>query len=178
RARDRHAQLPAFPALARRGLRSAARRARRGLAARRRALHGTADLRSADGSRGLDRRVADRLRRVRVVVSADRSRLLDARPESPADAFVRDRDFRRAFARIGLPVTLVPGTETTTFALTYRGDDREMTVERLGDAWHPQDVAAVPRAAWVHVAPLLRGDFPAEMLAALARGRRLSFDGQ
>ncbi|TMK68806.1 MAG: carbohydrate kinase family protein [Actinobacteria bacterium] len=36
----------------------------------------------------------------------------------------------------------------------------------------------MPRAAWVHVAPLLRGDFPAETLAALARGRRLSFDGQ
>ena len=31
---------------------------------------------------------------------------------------------------------------------------------------------------WVHVAPLLRSDFPAETLAALARGRRLSFDGQ
>ena len=32
--------------------------------------------------------------------------------------------------------------------------------------------------AWVHVAPLLRSDFPAETLAAIARGRRLSFDGQ
>jgi sugar/nucleoside kinase (ribokinase family) len=89
-----------------------------------------------------------------------------------------ERDFRRAFARIGLPVALVPARETTTFALTYHGDDREMTVERLGDAWSPEDVAAVPRGAWVHVAPLLRGDFPAESLGALARGRRLSFDGQ
>ena len=89
-----------------------------------------------------------------------------------------ERDFRRAFARIGLPVTLAPAMETTTFALTYHGDDREMTVERLGEAWSAQDVAPVPRGAWVHVAPLLRGDFPAETLAALARGRRLSFDGQ
>ena len=30
----------------------------------------------------------------------------------------------------------------------------------------------------MHVAPLLRSDFPAETLAALAHGRRLSFDGQ
>jgi sugar/nucleoside kinase (ribokinase family) len=86
--------------------------------------------------------------------------------------------FRRAFARLGLPVTLVPGTVTTTFGLTYHGDDREMTVERLGDVWSPQDIAAVPRGAWVHVAPLLCGDFPVETLSSLARGRRLSFDGQ
>src|SRR5207244_11494058 len=32
--------------------------------------------------------------------------------------------------------------------------------------------------AWVHAAPLLRSDFPAETLAALARQRTLSFDGQ
>ena len=30
----------------------------------------------------------------------------------------------------------------------------------------------------MHVAPLLRSDFPAETIAALARGRRISFDGQ
>src|SRR4029079_5520518 len=31
---------------------------------------------------------------------------------------------------------------------------------------------------WVHVAPLLRSDFPAATLAALAAGRRLSLHGQ
>src|SRR5206468_93853 len=31
---------------------------------------------------------------------------------------------------------------------------------------------------WVHVAPLARSDFPVETLAELARGRRLSLDGQ
>jgi sugar/nucleoside kinase (ribokinase family) len=36
----------------------------------------------------------------------------------------------------------------------------------------------VTPGAWVHVAPLLRSDFPAETVAALARGRRVSFDGQ
>jgi sugar/nucleoside kinase (ribokinase family) len=86
--------------------------------------------------------------------------------------------FRHAFARLGLPLTLVRGSETTTFGLSYAGDRREMTVERVGDTWSPADVAAVPRGGWVHVAPLLSGDFPVETLARLARGRRLSFDGQ
>ena len=86
-------------------------------------------------------------------------------------------DFRRAFAQLGLPVTLVPGTVTTTFGLHYDGDHREMTVEQVGDAWTEADAAAVPRGAWVHVAPLLRGDFPAAAVASLARGRRVSFDG-
>ena len=53
-----------------------------------------------------------------------------------------------------------------------------MTVEHLGDTWTPDDAEVVPPGGWVHVAPLLRSDFPAETLAALARGRHLSFDGQ
>jgi sugar/nucleoside kinase (ribokinase family) len=53
-----------------------------------------------------------------------------------------------------------------------------MSVERIGDVWSPSDVARLPRGGWVHAAPLLRGDFPAETLAALAGGRRLSLDGQ
>jgi sugar/nucleoside kinase (ribokinase family) len=89
-----------------------------------------------------------------------------------------ERRFRRGFARLGVPVRLVPGRETTTFAFAYEGDRRIMQVERVGEAWSPADVAGVPASAWVHVGPLLRGDFPARTLAALARGRRLSFDGQ
>jgi sugar/nucleoside kinase (ribokinase family) len=89
-----------------------------------------------------------------------------------------ERRFRRGFARLGVPVRFVPGRETTTFSFTYEGDRRIMRVERVGEAWSPADVAAVPASAWVHVAPLLRGDFPARTLAALARGRRVSFDGQ
>ena len=54
-----------------------------------------------------------------------------------------------------------------------------MTVEHLGNAWTPADAKVLTPGAWVHVAPLLRSDFPAETLAAIARGRRrLSFDGQ
>jgi len=91
-------------------------------------------------------------------------------------------DERLAYARrlsaLGLPVVMLPGTKTTSFSFSYDGDTREMTVEQLGDAWTPADAAVVPTGAWVHVAPLLRSDFPAETLAALARGRRLSLDGQ
>ena len=59
-----------------------------------------------------------------------------------------------------------------------KGDKRTMIVDHPGDSWSPKDAKAVPRGAWVHVAPLLRSEFPAETIAALARGRRISFDGQ
>ena len=93
-----------------------------------------------------------------------------AREDEPA--------FRQGFARLGLAVTLVPGTATTTFAFSYHGDRREMRVVRVGDVWSEAEAAAVPHGAWVHAAPLLRDDFPADTLAALARGRHLSLDGQ
>ena len=51
-----------------------------------------------------------------------------------------------------------------------------MLVDAIADPWTPEEVEV--RASWVHVAPLSRSDFPAETLAALARGRRVSFDGQ
>ena len=86
--------------------------------------------------------------------------------------------FRDGFARLGVQVTLVPGSVTTTFALHYEGDRREMRVERIGDVWSEADLGAVPRSGWVHAAPLLRGDFSTDALAELARGRRLSLDGQ
>jgi sugar/nucleoside kinase (ribokinase family) len=86
--------------------------------------------------------------------------------------------YLRRLAAIGLPVTVLPGAATTSFAFRYEGDRRIMHVVRTGDAWTPADVAAVEPRAWVHVAPLLRCDFPVETLAALARGRRLCVDGQ
>src|SRR5947209_5947375 len=89
-----------------------------------------------------------------------------------------ERRFRRSFARLGLPVHFVPGRATTTFSFTYEGDRRIMRVERVGDVWSPDDVVDVPHGAWVHVAPLLRGDFPPRTLASIARGRRVSLDAQ
>jgi sugar/nucleoside kinase (ribokinase family) len=88
------------------------------------------------------------------------------------------RVFRRPFARLGVPVRLVTGGETTSFSFSYDGDRRKMHVDAVGDVWQPDDVAGVPRGAWVHLAALLRGDFPAATLDALARGRRLSLDAQ
>jgi sugar/nucleoside kinase (ribokinase family) len=86
--------------------------------------------------------------------------------------------YLRRLAAVGLPARVLRGTATTAFAFRYEGDRRIMEVVDEGDSWTPDDVAAIPPRAWVHVAPLLRDDFPAETLAALARGRRVSFDGQ
>jgi sugar/nucleoside kinase (ribokinase family) len=91
-------------------------------------------------------------------------------------------DERTAYSRrlisVGLPVVMLQGTSTTAFSFYYVDSTRFMTVEHTGDTWTPADVRQVAPGAWVHVAPLLRSEFPAETLAALARGRRLSLDGQ
>ncbi len=84
---------------------------------------------------------------------------------------------------LGFPVAWRRDTATSTFAISYHGDDRVMTVEAVGDPWRPDDVEgwvaeALGDVEWVHLAPLFRPDFPADTLAALERGRRLSFDGQ
>jgi sugar/nucleoside kinase (ribokinase family) len=84
----------------------------------------------------------------------------------------------RRVAALGLPVRVLRGTTTTSFAFRYEGDRRIMEVVATGDSWTPAEVGAVEPRAWVHVAPLLRSDFSPETLAALARGRRLSLDGQ
>jgi sugar/nucleoside kinase (ribokinase family) len=72
----------------------------------------------------------------------------------------------------------VPGRATASFEFSYEGDRREMSVVAMGDAWEPDDVVLPAEVEWVHVAPLLRSDFPAATLAALAPGRNLLLDGQ
>jgi sugar/nucleoside kinase (ribokinase family) len=83
-------------------------------------------------------------------------------------------------AALGVPVSWRPAATTAEFSMRYDGEQRRMTVERLGDPWRPEDarLPALARVDWVHAAALLRSDFPAETLAALTRGRRLSLDGQ
>jgi sugar/nucleoside kinase (ribokinase family) len=90
------------------------------------------------------------------------------------------REYLRRLASLGLPVSLTAGGETMSFSFRYDADGhREMRVETLGEPWDDGDepAQALRRAEWVHVAPLLRGDFPPEALERIARRRRVLFDG-
>ena len=82
-----------------------------------------------------------------------------------------------ALAALGLYVTVLDAERTAAFALSYDGEARTTEVRAVGDAWRPEDVAAID-ARWVHVSPLAKTDFPAETLRELARGRTISYDGQ
>jgi sugar/nucleoside kinase (ribokinase family) len=84
----------------------------------------------------------------------------------------------RPLVRLGLPVLWRAGEATAAFSFHYDGDRRTMTVDVLGPSWSPSDLRGLERVEWVHVGALARTDFPAETLATLARGRRVSFDGQ
>lgn len=92
-----------------------------------------------------------------------------------------DRElFEPYLARLGVPVATLPARRTSGFSLDYEGEKRTMEVDAVGDPWTPADVQRLDADVdWVHVAPLVRSDFPVETLAALAAGgRRVSFDGQ
>ena len=84
----------------------------------------------------------------------------------------------------GLPVAFRAGEHTAAFAFHYEGDHRVMHVDEIGDPWTPADVTgwvedALGDARWIQVGALLRTDFAAGTLAALARGgRRLLVDAQ
>ena len=107
-------------------------------------------------------------------------RRLDVRAELHARCALEDREaLVLPVARLGTPVRYVPGESTATFRIAYEGDRRSMVIEAIGDVWLPDDVPRLrDEVRWVHVAPLARSDFPAETLARIARGRRVSFDGQ
>ena len=89
--------------------------------------------------------------------------------------------FLRRLASVGIPVALVCGGDTTAFSFSYDAEKhRTMHVDALGEPWHEDELPLrlLGRVEWLHVAPLLRGDFPPEVLERLARGRRLLLDGQ
>ena len=93
------------------------------------------------------------------------------------------RDLLTPLVCLGLPVLWHAASSTAEFSMSYEGDERSMSMDRLGEPWTPDEVAgwvakALAGVEWVHVASLSRSDFPAETLAVLGRGRRLSFDGQ
>ena len=90
------------------------------------------------------------------------------------------RSYLRRLAALGLPVSLAAAGETTSFSFRYDAHgNREMRVETIGEPWSEGDEPerALRRVEWVHVAPLLRDDFPPETLERLARRRRLLLDG-
>ena len=84
---------------------------------------------------------------------------------------------------LGIPVVHKKGSRTIEFGIENEGDRRRLLIQQPGDGFTPADVRewlgpALARSDWVHAGALTRDDFPAETLAALRRGRRLSFDGQ
>jgi sugar/nucleoside kinase (ribokinase family) len=90
------------------------------------------------------------------------------------------RSYLRRLAALGLPVSLAAAGETTAFSFEYDAEgNREMRVEAVGEPWSEGDdpELALRRVEWVHVAPLLRDDFPPERLERVARRRRVLLDG-
>ena len=84
-------------------------------------------------------------------------------------------------ARFGSLVQILPSEATSSFSLDYDDTDhRHIGVQAIGPVWTEAEIdAADPTTTWVHLAPLLRTDFPASTLAALAaRGHRVAYDGQ
>lgn len=78
----------------------------------------------------------------------------------------------------GLPVTWYENRETTAYSFHYEGDRRIMRQDAVGDAWSVErSLGAVGDAPWVDVCALVRGEFPPDVLAALASdGRELLVD--
>lgn len=95
---------------------------------------------------------------------------------APRDAAI----FNEMLDTIDVPTVVVDCETTSAFELDYSGEQRTVTVAAIGDRWLAAHFDVNPiDTSWVHVAPLLRSDFPAATVAALAAaGRRISFDGQ
>ncbi len=81
-------------------------------------------------------------------------------------------------AALGVPFDWLPAPSTATFELRYTGEERKLIVADTGAPWTLADVRTVGRADWVQVGALTRADFPADVLAELARDRRVALDGQ
>jgi sugar/nucleoside kinase (ribokinase family) len=89
--------------------------------------------------------------------------------------------YLRRLTSLGIPVSLVAGGETTAFSFSYDAEKhRTMRVEAVGEAWGGDELPLrlLRRVEWIHVTPLLRGDFPPGVVERLARGRRLLLDAQ
>ena len=79
---------------------------------------------------------------------------------------------------LGVPVLWRAAPTTASFALTYGGEERELELVAASSPWTHEDALAVGRSEWVQIGALTRDDFPTDVLALLARDRRLALDGQ
>jgi sugar/nucleoside kinase (ribokinase family) len=89
--------------------------------------------------------------------------------------------FRTLVNRFRAILRVLPADRTSSFRLDYDDvDHRRMSVEAIGPVWDRAEIeAADPDTTWVHLAPLLRTDFPPGTLALLGeRGHRVAYDGQ
>ena len=89
--------------------------------------------------------------------------------------------FAGVLDRFGSLVRIIDSDRTAGFRLDYVDvDHRAMSVTALGPIWGTEEIeTADPTTTWVHLAPLMRADFPEETLALLAaRGHRVAYDGQ
>ncbi|HEU4449006.1 MAG TPA: carbohydrate kinase family protein [Gaiellaceae bacterium] len=95
---------------------------------------------------------------------------------------IADED-RPRLAALGLPVVARSAARTIGFRIENDGARRRLEIDELGEPWSEADVRgwvgeALAGCDWVHAGALTRGDFGPGALAALRRGRKLSFDGQ
>lgn len=89
--------------------------------------------------------------------------------------------FAGVLDRFGTLVRIIDSDRTAGFRLDYVDvDHRAMSVTALGPIWGSSEIeTADPATSWVHLAPLMRADFPETTLALLAaRGHRVAYDGQ
>src|SRR4051812_40008428 len=89
--------------------------------------------------------------------------------------------FQRRLASLGLPASLSSGGATTSFSFSYdAAGERTMHVDAIGEPWELDEPPSsrLQRVEWLHVAPLLRGDFDAASLERLGSGRRVLLDAQ
>lgn len=90
------------------------------------------------------------------------------------------RSYLRRLAALGLPISLAAAGQTTAFSFRYDADGRrEMSVDAVGEPWSEGDEPerALRSVEWVHVAPLLRDDFPLDTFERIGRRRRVLLDG-
>jgi sugar/nucleoside kinase (ribokinase family) len=80
---------------------------------------------------------------------------------------------------VAVPVVLLDAEVTSAFSHSYDGERRTTAIDAIGDVWTAEEVESIAGCPFVHVAPLVRSDFPPATLRVLAsEGGFVSYDGQ